>query len=41
VRLAVGADYRDAAPVTSMAQGGGAAVLSVAVQVAQQQVVEQ
>jgi len=36
VRLAVGVDYRDAAPVTSMAQGGGVGELSVALAVAQQ-----
>jgi transglutaminase-like putative cysteine protease len=36
VRLAVGADYRDAAPVTGMAQGGGVGALSVALAVQQQ-----
>jgi len=36
VRLAVGVDYRDAAPVTSIAQGGGVGELSVALSVAQQ-----
>ena len=33
VRLAVGADYRDAAPVTSLAVGGGEAELSVSLAV--------
>lgn len=37
VRLAVGADYRDAAPITSMAQGGGTANLSVELVVAAHQ----
>ena len=45
VRVAVGADYRDAAPVTSLSQGGGSGQLRVELvvedagplQVAQQQ----
>ncbi len=41
VRLAVGADYRDAAPVKGVAQGAGVGDLSVLLSVAQQQVVEQ
>ena len=34
VRLAVGTDYRDAAPVTSLTQGGGACDLAVSLEVA-------
>lgn len=36
VRVAVGSDYTEAAPVTSLTQGGGASGLSVALDVAQQ-----
>ncbi|HWU01177.1 MAG TPA: transglutaminase family protein [Novosphingobium sp.] len=36
VRLAIGVDYRDAAPVTSVSVGGGEAELSVSLAVAQQ-----
>ena len=36
VRVAVGVDYRDAAPVTSLSQGGGAGALQVALSVAEQ-----
>ena len=35
VRLAVGADYHDAAPITGMSQGAGAGALEVSLQVAQ------
>ena len=35
VRVAVGADYRDAAPVTSLSQGGGAGTLTVELSVAE------
>ncbi|NBC37450.1 transglutaminase family protein [Novosphingobium sp. FSY-8] len=41
VRLAVGADYRDAAPVTSLSQGGGDATLSVTLNVAAEQQIQQ
>jgi len=36
VRLAVGVDYRDAAPVTSVTQGGGPCDLAISLEVAQQ-----
>ena len=36
VRVATGADYRDAAPVTSLSQGGGAGQLRVELSVAEQ-----
>jgi len=36
VRVAVGADYTEAAPVTSLTQGGDAGAMSVALDVAQQ-----
>ena len=38
VRLAVGADYRDAAPVTGMSLGAGSSALEVSLKVAQQRV---
>ena len=40
VRLAVGADYRDAAPITGMSLGAGASALEVSLKVAQQSVAQ-
>ncbi|RVU07777.1 transglutaminase family protein [Novosphingobium umbonatum] len=37
IRVALGVDYADAAPVTSLSQGGGKAALDVALEVTQQQ----